>query len=67
MPIFANVSLGSLSAVSRAGLISRARECALARSYVGQLRIKAPSVYSEAASLSGGFVIFTVCIEGWNN
>jgi ABC-type sugar transport system ATPase subunit len=54
MPITANVSLASLPAVSRAGLISEARECSLARLYIGQLRIKARSPYAEAGSLSGG-------------
>jgi ABC-type sugar transport system ATPase subunit len=54
MPITANVSLASLQAVSRAGLISEARECSLARQYIGQLRIKARSPYAEAGSLSGG-------------
>ena len=53
-PIFANISLANLDSVSRSGLISRARECGLARRYIGQLRIKAQSVYSEASSLSGG-------------
>src|SRR5205814_4669097 len=54
MPIFANVSLANLDAVSRSGLISRARERGLAQEYIGQLRIKAPSEYAEAGSLSGG-------------
>ena len=38
----------------RGGLISAGRECGLAEQYVGQLRIKAQSVFSEASSLSGG-------------
>ena len=54
MPIAANVSLANLPAVSRRGLIVNARERELARSYVGQLRIKTPSLYAEAGSLSGG-------------
>jgi rhamnose transport system ATP-binding protein len=54
MPITANVSLANLAAVSRAGLISEARECSLAQQYIGQLRIKARSPYAEAGSLSGG-------------
>jgi len=54
MPIAANVSLANLAAVSRAGLISETRECALAERYIGQLRIKTPSAYAEAGSLSGG-------------
>jgi len=54
MPIFANISLANLRSVSRSGLISRSRECELAEEFIGQLRIKASSVYSEANSLSGG-------------
>jgi len=54
MPITANISLANLAAVSRAGLISEARECALAEQYIGQLRVKASSPYAEAGSLSGG-------------
>jgi rhamnose transport system ATP-binding protein len=54
MPITVNVSLANLRAVSRAGLISDARECSLARQYIGQLRIKTRSPYAEAGSLSGG-------------
>ena len=54
MPIAANASLANLDAVSRNGLIDHARERNLARSYVERLRIKAPSVYTETGSLSGG-------------
>ena len=54
MPIFANVSLANLQSVSDGGLISRSRERQLAQEFVGQLRIKAASVYSDASSLSGG-------------
>src|SRR5450432_618769 len=36
MPITANVSLANLAAVSRAGMISDTRECALAERYIGQ-------------------------------
>jgi rhamnose transport system ATP-binding protein len=54
MPIACNVSLANLASVSRAGLISEARECALAERYIGRLRIKAPSAHAEAGSLSGG-------------
>ena len=54
MPIMANVSLANLAEVSRGGLISEARERALAERYIGQLRVKTQSAYAEAGSLSGG-------------
>ena len=54
MPIAANTSLASLRAISHRGWIDRAGERALAERYVTQLRIKAPSVYVESGSLSGG-------------
>jgi rhamnose transport system ATP-binding protein len=54
MPVSANVSLASLGAVSRRGLIDRAAERAAASRYVSELRIKAPSVSVEVGSLSGG-------------
>lgn len=54
MAVDANVSLANLMAVSRTGLIDRARERALAQRYVEQLRIKTASVASEVESLSGG-------------
>jgi rhamnose transport system ATP-binding protein len=54
MPIAANASLANLAAVSRRGLIDNTRERELARTYVGQLRIKTHSLYAEAGSLSGG-------------
>jgi rhamnose transport system ATP-binding protein len=54
MPICANISLASLDRVSRRGLIDGKQERALAASYVHQLRIKTPSIHTEAGSLSGG-------------
>jgi rhamnose transport system ATP-binding protein len=54
MSIAANTSLASLGAVSRRGLIDGASERAAASRYVDQLRIKAPSVTTEVAALSGG-------------
>jgi rhamnose transport system ATP-binding protein len=54
MPIAANASLANLDAVSRNGLIDNERERNLARTYVERLRIKAPSIYTETGSLSGG-------------
>jgi rhamnose transport system ATP-binding protein len=54
MPVAANISLANLDAVSRHGLIDNRAERDLARGYVERLRIKTPSIYSEAGSLSGG-------------
>jgi len=54
MAIAANVSLANLYCVSRHGWIDRDEERALALHYLRQLRIKAPSIYSPTASLSGG-------------
>ena len=54
MAVDENVSLASLAAVARGGLIDRARERSQAQRYVDQLRIKTASVASEVESLSGG-------------
>jgi rhamnose transport system ATP-binding protein len=54
MPIAANVSLASLPAVTRRGLIDRAAESAAAARFVERLRIKAASIADEARTLSGG-------------
>ncbi len=54
MPIFANTSLASLDRVSRGGYIRHRQECELADQYIGRLRIKAPSPYVTAGTLSGG-------------
>ena len=54
MPVDQNVSLATLDGVARAGLIDRVRERSQAERYVGQLRIKTPSVASDVESLSGG-------------
>ena len=54
MPIASNTSLASLSAVSAGGLIDRAAERRLAEGHVARLRIKTPSVTTEAGALSGG-------------
>ena len=54
MPIAANTTLANLRSVSRAGLIDPVRERDLAGRFLAQLRIKAPSVYTEAGALSGG-------------
>jgi rhamnose transport system ATP-binding protein len=54
LPIAANVSLASLRAVTRRGLIDRVAESAAAARFVDRLRIKAPSCDVEARTLSGG-------------
>jgi rhamnose transport system ATP-binding protein len=54
MAVDQNVSLASLPAVARGGLIDRANERDQAARYVGQLRIKTASVSAAVASLSGG-------------
>ncbi len=54
MPIAANATLANLAAITRNGLIDGASERSVARSFVERLRIKAPSIYTEAGSLSGG-------------
>jgi rhamnose transport system ATP-binding protein len=54
MAIAANMSMASLGAVSRNGLIDGGAERRLARRLVDQLRVKTPSLYAETGSLSGG-------------
>ena len=54
MAIAANVSMASLRAVSRSGLIDDGAERLLARRFVEQLQVKTPSLYAETGSLSGG-------------
>ncbi len=54
MAIASNVSLARLDAVSTYGLIDRAAERSSAEDYVERLRIKAPSVSTDAGALSGG-------------
>jgi rhamnose transport system ATP-binding protein len=54
MSIAANISLASLSAVSRRSLIEGKKEEALADHYVDALRIKASSISAAAGTLSGG-------------
>ncbi len=54
MPVFANTSLASLDRVSRGGNIRHRQERELADEYIGRLRIKAPSAYVAAGTLSGG-------------
>jgi rhamnose transport system ATP-binding protein len=54
LPIAENISLASLGAVTRRGLIDRAAEAAAAARFVERLQIKAASVGAEARTLSGG-------------
>jgi rhamnose transport system ATP-binding protein len=54
MSVASNASLASLGAVSRGGLIDRAREQTAAARYVERFRIKTPSVGAEVGTLSGG-------------
>lgn len=49
-----NIALPSLKRLSRAGGVVRSRELALAESSRQRLAIKAPSLHSAAAELSGG-------------
>lgn len=49
-----NISVSRLRAVSRAGLLDRRKENALAQSYVEDLRIKTPGVSAKVRNLSGG-------------
>jgi rhamnose transport system ATP-binding protein len=54
MTIAANTTLASLSVVSRRGLVAHDVERALAHRFVRELQIKAPTVDTEVAALSGG-------------
>jgi len=54
MAIAENATLASLQAVSRRGLVDASLERKTARGFVESLRIKTPSLYAEAGSLSGG-------------
>ncbi|WP_176084412.1 sugar ABC transporter ATP-binding protein [Martelella sp. HB161492] len=54
MPIFENVTLPSLSAVSRRGFLKMAEEFALARAYTERLDLRAASLDQNVGQLSGG-------------
>ena len=54
MPISANVTLASLSRLSRFGALDVRKEKELALGYVRQLGIKTPALFAPAATLSGG-------------
>lgn len=54
IPIRENITLPALSRYSSSGLVSKAAETAKAKEMSERLNIKAPSVESKAANLSGG-------------
>ena len=54
MDVQTNISLTTLESVERAGLLNRAKETALAKKYIADLRIKTPSEKQMAKNLSGG-------------
>ena len=54
MSIAANTTLNNLAAVSAHGLVDRSAEQRTAARFVGQLRIKTPSVGASVGELSGG-------------
>ena len=54
MAVAENVTLASLRAVARAGMIDRPLERSQAQRFVGQLRIKTSSLKAEVETLSGG-------------
>ena len=54
MPIFENISLASLGAVSRRGFIRSAEEFAQARLYAERLDLRAASLSQPVGTLSGG-------------
>jgi ABC-type sugar transport system ATPase subunit len=49
-----NTSLSSLNLLTRGGFVQRGKERALVEQYTGRLRVKAPSMESPVAGLSGG-------------
>ena len=54
MPIFENVTLGSLGAVSRHGFLRSAEEFRLARHYAERFDLRAASLSQPVGTLSGG-------------
>jgi ribose transport system ATP-binding protein len=52
--VAANLSLPQLSRLSRAGVVSRAREEQIATRWTRELRIKTPSIDTRVLTLSGG-------------
>jgi ribose transport system ATP-binding protein len=54
LPIAANISLPQLRGLARAGIVRRAEETALAETERRRLDIRAPTVETDVATLSGG-------------
>lgn len=54
LPIFQNVTLPSLGAVSRAGFLRMAEEMTLARDYTQRLDLRAAALDQDVGLLSGG-------------
>ncbi len=54
MEVATNISMANLEAVSRGGLLDHQKERDLASFYVNDLRIKTPSIFASAGTLSGG-------------
>ena len=54
MPVFQNITLPSLGAVSRNGFLRMADELALARTYAARLDLRASSLSQPVGTLSGG-------------
>ena len=54
MPIFQNVTLPSMSRLSRNGFVQLAEEFALTREYTARLDLRAASLETPVSSLSGG-------------
>ena len=54
MSVSFNINIASYSSISRAGFINLRKEGVRSERYVGQLRIKTPSVKQLAMNLSGG-------------
>lgn len=54
LPISSNITLAILSRLSRRGALDFAEETRIAGEYLRRLRIKAPSLHSAVATLSGG-------------
>jgi len=54
MGVGPNTTLANLAAVTRAGLLSSAREAAVAEPYIEQLQVRTPSLAQRVRNLSGG-------------
>jgi rhamnose transport system ATP-binding protein len=54
MSIAANTTLANLTAISRRGWLDEPAERATAQYFVDRLNVRAPSIFAEAGSLSGG-------------